>query len=75
LGKIRDARQSKGLTTHQVAEYISSTDRVVNMWEAKDTVPFLRPALLLSKLYGIPVKEMCAWEDGDNSLKVPRCQS
>lgn len=61
--KVREYREKAGLTQEQLAERVKVARQTILFLEKGQYNPSLRLAFRISKVLGIPVKELFSFED------------
>ena len=56
--RIRQGRETKGLTQEELAEVVGVSRQAVSKWEKGTSDPSTSNLCALAKLYGIPVEEL-----------------
>ena len=56
--RIRQGRETKGLTQEELAEVVGVSRQAVSKWENGTSDPSTSNLCALAKLYGIPVEEL-----------------
>ncbi len=70
--KITAARKAKSLSQEAAAELLSVSRQAVTKWENGKSYPSTENLLAISKLYGIPLEELCPVKNSESKPKKRR---
>ena len=70
--KIAAARKAKGLSQEAAAELLSVSRQAAAKWESGRSYPSTENLLAISKLYGVPLEELCPVQHSEDKPKTRR---